>query len=134
MLVDFRWPRRGPPRIAANGWPRSNFFSSSAAVGVGVVGIALAVWLARGNQARASEAFRVGQSALFGGDYDCALSLFETLPISAVEWLDDLLWPGGWHHHDTIEGGISQKPPGAGRCEQSRTLSQYGHPALDGTR
>ena len=39
-------------------------------------------------------------------------SLFETLPISPVEWWDDLIWPGGWHHNGTVEGGIRRDKVG----------------------
>ena len=38
-------------------------------------------------------------------------SLFETMPITPVEWWDDLIWPGG-HHIGTVLAGTGQEKAG----------------------
>ena len=38
-------------------------------------------------------------------------ALFETLPITPVEWWDDLIWPGG-HHIGTDLDGIGREKAG----------------------
>jgi integrase len=39
-------------------------------------------------------------------------SLFETVPITPVEWWDDLIWSGGWHHIGTVVAGTGRGKAG----------------------
>jgi hypothetical protein len=62
-------------------------------------------------------------------------SLFETVPITPVEWWDDLIWPGGWHHIGTVVAGIGrEKAGGTGGWENAGTPNPQWSSGVGGAR